>query len=259
MHVLQNDREHKHAHGDHSVNLSHVLCVEPTSEKQIQEDFDSANPDTAWNIAGLDHRHQDCQKPQPAQKETKRSPPPNQLSLAILRSCRQVYFEANMVPYTNNTFAIGCNDILERFARARSQNKQNLLVRSLYLYFSIAHGTDVAAWSHSVHNAVLKRLTSVRCLNLTLGQFYCPCSMDMCGYEGTEMTERQRNMLKKFSKLPLREATLVIDDEIFLSHRGWDHYAELEQEYRWTLKQKQDFSKEIREALLVGGGRKKAK
>lgn len=73
------------------------------------------------------------------------------------------------------------------------------------------------------------------------------------------MTERQRGLLKKFSKLPLREVTLVIDDEMFLRHHGWDHYTELQQEYRWTLKQKQDFSKEIRGALLAGGEVQKAK
>lgn len=73
------------------------------------------------------------------------------------------------------------------------------------------------------------------------------------------MTERQCNLFKKFSKLPLKEATLVIEDEMFLRHHGWDHYPQLEQEYRWTLKQKQGFSKEVRDFLLAGGGSKKAK
>ena len=62
-------------------------------------------------------------------------------------------------------------------------------------------------------------------------------------------------MLKKFSKLPLKEVTLVIDDEMFLKpldpHHGWGHYEQLEHEYRWTLKQKQDFSRGIRDVLLA--------
>ena len=74
------------------------------------------------------------------------------------------------------------------------------------------------------------------------------------------MTERQGKMFKKLSKLPLKEATLVIDDGMFLKPLN-PHYAnfydQMEQQYRWTLRQKQEFSKEVRDALLARGDVKK--
>ena len=75
------------------------------------------------------------------------------------------------------------------------------------------------------------------------------------------MTGRQRKMFKKLSKLPLKEATLIIDDREFLQpldpYHPPDYYDQMEQEYRWTMKQKQDFSKEVRDALLGRGDKEK--
>lgn len=72
------------------------------------------------------------------------------------------------------------------------------------------------------------------------------------------MTEHQGKMFKNFSKLPLKKVTLVIQDGMFLQPLtldhpnlyGWNFYDEMEQQYRWTMEQKQDFSKEVRDVLL---------
>lgn len=257
VHILQNDNDYNHAHGDWSVNLTHAICIEPTSEEQIQKDFDSADSDVAWNIASVEDRHRDCYKPPPEQEK---GPKRNQLSLTLLRSCRQIYMEASTIHYRNNTFAINCHDILERFVRGRLQNKQNLAIRSLHLDISVTHGSSVDAWSEKINKAVLRHLKSVRHLYLSLTQVYCTCYVDVCAYEGSEMTERQGKMFKKLSKLPLKEATLVIDDGMFLKPLN-PHYAnfydQMEQQYRWTLRQKQEFSKEVRDALLARGDVKK--
>ncbi|KAL9076184.1 MAG: hypothetical protein Q9161_001231 [Pseudevernia consocians] len=252
VHILQNDQNHVHVHGDDSVELSHATCIEPLSEEQVQNEFDSADLDVvAWNIAAAEDRHEVCHGPPPTQKDGHK---PNQLSLTFLRSCRQIYLEANMVPYTDNTFAINCNDTLERFARVRFQNKQNLAIRSLCLSISVKHKCSVDIWTYSINKAVLKRLKCVRRLYLNLGQIYCGCCIDVCGYEGSEMTERQGNMFKMFRKLPLNEVTLVIDDSMFMVGVNPHHYHRMEQRYRWTMKQKQDFSKDVRGALLARGG-----
>ncbi len=69
------------------------------------------------------------------------------------------------------------------------------------------------------------------------------------------MTERQSKMFKLFRKLPLKEVTLLVDDATLwqpLSPRNIQNY----QQYRWTMKQKQDFSKDVRDALLAGGDTK---
>ena len=188
---------------------------------------------------------------------------PNQLSMTLLRSCRQIYLEANIVPYTKNTFAINCNLVLERFAKARLRNKQHLAIRSLYLDVSIVHSSSIDAWSKSMDKAILKCLRSVRCLHLNLVQAYCACSIDLFGYEGFETTIRQMRMFTRLAKLPLKEATLVIDDSSFWVTFSPDFhtvdYEVMEQEYRWTLEQKQNFSKNVRYTLLGLGEEKKGK
>lgn len=241
-------------HGDDSVELSHFVCVETTSEAQVQKNFDATDPETvAWNNATVEHRHMDCYQ----KLSDEGHPITNQLSLTIFRTCRQIYFESKMTHYTNNIFTFNCTDILERFVRNRVQNKQNLSIRSLCLDIGVTHGSCVTAWSNTVDNAVLKHLTSVRHLHLTLGQSYCACSIGTCDYEGSEMTEHQRKLFQKFSKLALKEVTLLIADEILIlpvgHHQTWTEYTSLEQQNRWTMKQKQNFSKEVRDALLGRG------
>ena len=249
VHIVQRDDDDHHVHGGDTVELSHALCIEDGSEEQLQKDFDSANPATvAWNIAGTERRHEICHQTHSNNKtafKRKKFPKPCQLSLTHLRSCRQIYFEANTVHCTNNTFAFFRNDILERFARARFQKKQHLAIRSLYLDVSIIHTLNVDVWSASISKAV-RRFQSVRCLYLNLMQLYCMCTAEICGYEGSEMMDRQAKMFKRLGKLPLKKATLIIDDSDIAEQ--WDTDA---MGKRWTMREKQDFSKKVREALLA--------
>ena len=68
-------------------------------------------------------------------------------------------------------------------------------------------------------------------------------------------------MFKEFGKLPLREVTLLVDDREFLEEQKNYHpqhfLDEIELSYRWTLKQKQDFSRDVRDALLARGNAEK--
>ena len=247
VHIFQNKDEYPFIY-----ELSHAICTERISEEQVQKDFDSADPDSVrWNIPTIEYRHKICHKPPPEQKEGTK---PNQLSLTLLRSCRQIYLEAKTVHYTSNTFAVSCSNVLERFVGARFRNKQHLAIRSLYLDFRIIHPGHINVWSDIITKGLLRRLKSVRCLYLNLTQLYCTCSVEVWSYEGSEMTECQGKMFKEFRKLPLKKATLVIDDSAFSKPMGaFDEpffHNEMEQQHRWTMKQKQIFSKEVRHALL---------
>ena len=248
VHILQNNEDHQHVHDDDTVELSHATCNESSSEEEVQEDFDLADPATAgWKLAGIQHRHEICHRPPRTQKQgpkRKTVPKPNQLSLTHLRCCRQMYLEARSVHYTNNTYAIFCHDILERFAKARFQNQQHLAIRSLYLDISIVHPSNIDAWSVSISKAILRRFKSVHSLHLNMVQLYCACTIEVCGY-GSEMTERQAKMFKKFGKLPLKKATMIIDDSDF------GLWGTNKADQRWTIEEKQDFSKKIRQALLA--------
>ena len=77
------------------------------------------------------------------------------------------------------------------------------------------------------------------------------------------MTNRQFEMFKELGKLPLREVTFLIDDREFLQeHKIFhpqDFLDEIELSYRWTLKQKQDFSRDVRDVLLARGDAQKGK
>ena len=48
VHILQVDDNHNHAHGKADAKLSHNLCIEPESEEQTQQYFDTADPDTGF-------------------------------------------------------------------------------------------------------------------------------------------------------------------------------------------------------------------
>ena len=256
------DSDHIHVHDpDSTVELSHVICTERSSEKLVQQQFDSADPLTvSWNIDAVEGRHEICHEPPPKPKAHVK---PNQLSLTLLRSCRQIYLEANTVHYTQNTFAINCNIVLERFARARLRNKQHLAIRSLYLNISIVHVSSIDAWSNSMDKAVVRCLRSVWCLYLSLMQAYCVCSIRTFGYEGSEMTKRQYNMFKRLGKLALKDVTLLIDDTSCCTTSSPQpyllDYEEMEQTYRWTLEEKQEFSRNIRHILLDRGEGRKGK
>ena len=249
VHILQNDKDHYHVHGDDTGELSHAICIEPLSEEKVQENFDSADSTVLGRrLARIERRHETCHEPPPNHKKgskRKKAPKPNQLSLAHLRCCRQMYLEARSVHYTDNTFAIFCNDTLERFAKARFQNQQHLAIRGLYLDISIIHSSNIDTWSASISKAVLRRFKFVRYLHLSLVQLYCDCTAEDCGYEESEMTERQAEMFMKLAKLPLREVTMVIDDSDF------GLWGAEKSEQRWTIAEKQEFSKRIREGLLA--------
>ena len=77
------------------------------------------------------------------------------------------------------------------------------------------------------------------------------------------MTNLQFEMFKQFGKLPLRKVTMLVDDREFLQEHKQYHpqtfIDEIELSYRWTLEQKQDFSRDVRDFLLARGDAEKGK
>ena len=70
-------------------------------------------------------------------------------------------------------------------------------------------------------------------------------------------------MFKELGRLPLRKVTLLIDDREFLQeHKSYHPQSfldEIELSYRWTLQQKQDFSRDVRDVLLARGDAEKGR
>ena len=255
IHLDTDDNEENHVHGGPLIKLSHCLCQEPTSEVEAQGVFDSADPNVVqWEVSEIQDRHADCYG---TPYEDGTIPNPNKISLTLLRTCRQIYLEASQVVYTKNTFAINSNEVLERFFSARFKNKQHSAIRTLILDFGIIHAGDMTDWSDSIAKVGLQRLKSVQRLYLYLGQNYCYCSVEGFRYDGTEMKKRQGLILKQFAKLGLLNATLFIDDSGFMERRSSlmteEYQAAMEQKFRWTFKQKQDFSKAVTDVLLRRG------
>ena len=60
------------------------------------------------------------------------------------------------------------------------------------------------------------------------------------------MTDQQAKMVKQLSKLPLEEVTMIIDDiDLRMAFSRGEELLRC-----WTMKQKQDFSKKLRDVLL---------
>ena len=77
------------------------------------------------------------------------------------------------------------------------------------------------------------------------------------------MTNLQFEMFKELGRLPLRKVTMLVDDREFLQEHRMHHpqsfIDEIELSYRWTLEQKQGFSRDVRDVLLTRGDSEKGK
>jgi len=262
--MLQNTASATHTHAN-NVPLSHRTCQAPLTEVEAQDNLDTADPDTkasdpdsdgdedeevddVWNVHANQDRHNICY---PCVKQTKPVRRQHQVSLTLLRVCRQIHHEAKSVPYAKNTFVFNCSSVMERFIRQRFQYKQHLLIRSIFLDIGMDHPSTQDGWAKAISNSVLKKLTKLRQVHIGLEQIYCMCWVRQCQYKEAGYNDLFVK-ITKLGRLALKEVTVVISDQHWLADfANMQEFGELENDYRWTLGQKQDFSREMRKVLLA--------
>lgn len=239
--------------------FSHHLCREELSEEEVQKKFDTSEavwyvPETAdRHIGCCAHRYPNegcstCFRP-----SCKPRPPNEMLETNILHCCRQMYLESQFVPYYANTFSFSYARMLGHFCR-QIPGRYKTVIRSLHVELKITVGgkEDTEDWNMDFQIAT----TSLKCLQrlyISMELFSSelwPCPKDQIPAEKSMLCH-----ILEAGKLDLKVATVIlwdshIKDEWF--RMQWSKHEEKKYERleRWTLAQKQEWSRYLRNALL---------
>lgn len=238
--------------------LSHSLCSATWSEEEAQEKFDNSN--AVWYALETVDRHSCCYPPTfnpdcPNCSSRRFFPElrPDKLETNFLRCCQQMYSESRFVPYYANTFSFRSGDSLSEFCRQISKPCKNM-VRSLHveLRIDIYDNYRPGNWDLAFQ-LVASSLKGLQRIFITIELF--PDYKDP-PYQSQDWVEKPwLNHILQAGKLNLKVATVVLCD----SHLAEDslnvYYSdeeieELESKTRWTLAQKQEWSRWLRKALL---------
>ncbi len=103
-----------------------------------------------------------------------RSCPPERMHLALhlLRTCRQVYHEANRVLYSANTFCFQDPALLTRFVShldSVPSGSKTTALRHLDLHMTICTGTHENAWNRALHT-VVQHFASLKRMDTSIDQ-----------------------------------------------------------------------------------------
>ncbi|KAL8738482.1 MAG: hypothetical protein Q9181_000738 [Wetmoreana brouardii] len=133
------------------------------------------------------------------------------MRLAILRTSRQVYVEANEVLFTTNTFSFKSPVALKRFVMTRNIH-QKRLIRNLRMEMNWgAAFLDIDGWNSSLTMATIKSLSGLRSLRLhILHGSVPPLSRNEARRTKWPTATTYCEGLRKLSTLPIVQAEVVI-------------------------------------------------
>lgn len=174
-----------------------------------------------------------------------------------------MYNEAHHIPYSANTF--GCFDpkTLQSFVTLLAQGSKDnhLAVRSLFLEIFHAKRGDMSSWKKALATCT-KHLTAIQNVSISIDLY--DFSMSSLGRRASDDLEKVGAVWKdcvissllSLKKMPLKTATMVISDkEAELDRSCWygpvySRWINLEAAYRWTLDEKKERARYVREVLL---------
>lgn len=179
------------------------------------------------------------------------------MRLSALRCCRQMYNEAHYVPYSANTFSCADPETLLRFTQslARGYHDNHLAVRSLFIDFvydsdSYLRFPTHGAWRKAL-TACANHFTKLNNVNISFEWIWW---YSMCGaptpaeFEAKERSKWQNNPFMPdifvLGKLPLKSATMVISDVKVYEGSNRPNLS------RWTLEEKREWARYIKEMIL---------
>ena len=163
--------------------------------------------------------------------------------MRFLGTCRQIYEEAHILMYQAYTFSFDASWTLYSFMRTIPGSCH---VRSIRVEYWIGNGPTVEIWAEIMYK-VVRHMKDLKEVHFTFEQFHVKGEE----YQGPDIdTSEIIDTLSCLTKSPLQAATVIItdaheptgdtdgDDEPWLQ-RG-----------RWTMVQKQEWSKHFRNMLL---------
>ena len=240
------------------AKFRNTICGAEVSEEEAQKNFDFESKNR-WEVPANEGRHEGCRCPQGATSSDVEKDKPKIFNLGALRCCRQMYNEAHYIPYSANTFACADSHTLQSFILSLSKgaHQNHLALRSLLLEMIYATlPITNADWSKAL-NTCVSMCKNVENVNIGLEMSCCywkevarsPAAFEAKGPKWQTPFMSDIFVLKK---LPLKSATCVINDANI--NRSGDLITALIHAYedptRWTLKEKREWARYVREIIL---------
>ena len=163
--------------------------------------------------------------------------------LILLRTCRQIYAEANQILWESNIFSLNDVPSFTRFMNSRSAF-QKRLIKKLRLAMD---DVTMFTWDHAMNISLVRSLQGLRELWLLINH---QVELAKC-IEFTQ--EIFLPVIRKLATLPLKQVTVRIG---FDPQRGQDPHDRTydTSDILWTAEEKQKFAKRLRERLLDPNG-----
>ena len=187
-----------------------TLCSAPVSEVQAQENFHAIDaalfeqPDKEYGwfsrYSRDGSRHHECEE---------------KFSLAILRTCRQIYHEVKDVLYFSNTFSFRDPSALPMFVGSLLKSSTNpcFVIRSLRLDIQIRVEQDLDEWNKVIRNIPI-RLPNVQRLYINLDLDIADPEHFSVSYDASvPLKSCLLGELYQLRVLPLKEVVVIVADE----------------------------------------------
>lgn len=164
---------------------------------------------------------------------------PHKMNINLLHTCRQIYNEARLIPYSTNTFSFNTPRNLRAFIRLLNQRKANVnqVIRSLRI--------DLAYMNHDLHGWTQAFKAITRHMTLLERVFV---SVDQQSDWSTSASNRQKNRviwpvrkcLAALGKTQAQSIVMVLSDQYLsiLSELCIDSRPGESITHRWTTEQK---------------------
>ena len=173
-----------------------------------------------------------------------------EMHLGILRTCRQIYTEANQVLWESNIFSFNDVPSFSRFMGERT-NFQKRLIKKLRLVVVFAlHGTPL--WSDAITMPLIRSLQGLRELWLCINSRF-PASLFDNEYKARCFETKYLEGARKLATLPLSRAKVSITNKYL---GNYDAHWKLGSYEQWTKEQQREYAELIQARLLdVNGAR----
>ena len=163
------------------------------------------------------------------------------LSLDILRSCRQMYIEANQVLWSTNTFSFNGGIDFKSFMETRTLIQKRTLKK---LRLSMDYSLDHKEWNSALNFAVLRSLHGLRHLRLSIdfsltSRGHVHLKNHFTGPYRTGYFET----LEKIATLPLTHVEIGVTGTTYIDDKHDDVIA-------WSKAEKTECAESLRNLLL---------
>lgn len=265
VHILQNDTPYRFRDKDghkclsnKAYQLQHAICCASVSEEAQQIIFDS--PSATWSNDSNENPHTKCcskESNKGSFAENIAKPFSNKMDLSFLRTCRQLYDEARLVPYETLTFSFRKSEVLKLFMK---KTPQAIRIRHLRLEIDIgvkhdpynpipnpiSNTSDFQAW-HASLRTISRKMKNLQYIHLDIKQDEereAPFSRKVKDGGQDEVTTG----LLIFRKVPLEVATVTLRDQCrrcYPDHDSWRIW-----DGRRMITERQSWAKAVREGLF---------